>query len=297
MRARLVLDAIDEEPMASAALKLISWNCNQKPASWSKAAEHGADVLLLQEATPGPVPSGLRVVAPDLECPWQTGGSKSKPWCTAVAVREGVQAKPLPLAALDTAKADELRVSRAGSLAAAELSLPNEGPIIVISIYALWEKPVRARAGDWIYADASAHRIVSDLSALLRRQSGHRLLVAGDWNILRGYGEHGSQYWRARYETVFARMDALGLRLVGPFAGRRPDPRPSELPIDSDTTPTYWPPGGQPTRQLDFVFASAELATRIRVTAFNGSSWTHDHCPIDIELSPRPSGHMPGRST
>jgi hypothetical protein len=271
--------------MADPALKLISWNCDQKAGSWPKVAEHGADVLLLQEATPGPVPLGLRVVAPDLEGPWLTGGWKSRPWSTAVAVREGVQAKPLPLAALDAAQADQLGVSRAGSLAAAMLSLPSENPITVISIYASWEHPVSDLASGWIYADASAHRIISDLSALIGRERGHRLLVAGDWNILRGYGEHGSQYWRAPYESVFARMEALGLRLVGPFAGRRADPWPSELPVDSDTTPTYWPPGGDPTRQLDFVFASTQLAPRVHATALNGSSWTRDHAPIRIELS------------
>jgi endonuclease/exonuclease/phosphatase family metal-dependent hydrolase len=266
----------------------MSWNCARKPGSWRKAAESGADVLLLQEATPGPVPRGLRVVAPDLENPWRTGGWKSRPWCTAVVVREDVQARPLPVAALDTAKADQLGVSRAGSLAAAILSLPNDAPITVISIYASWEDPISAVASRWIYADASAHRIVSDLSALIGRERGHRLLIAGDWNILRGYGEHGSQYWRARYESVFTCMEALGLRLVGPFAGRRPDPWPSELPVDSDTTPTYWPPGGRPTRQLDFVFASSELASRVRIAALNavrGLATTPTTPPIRIELS------------
>jgi hypothetical protein len=128
--------------MADPVLKLLSWNCDQKAGSWPKVAEHGADVLLLQEATPGPVPPGLRVVAPDLEGPWLTGGWKSRPWSTAVAVSEDVQAKPLPLAALDAAQADQLAVSRAGSLAAAVLSLPSGDPITVVSIYASWEHPV-----------------------------------------------------------------------------------------------------------------------------------------------------------
>jgi hypothetical protein len=38
----------------------------------------------------------------------------------------------------------------------------------------------------------------------------HRLLVAGDWNILHGYGEYGDSYFRDRYATVFARAEALG---------------------------------------------------------------------------------------
>jgi hypothetical protein len=129
-------DESHEEQAADIALKLISWNCDRKPASWPMAAKHGADVLLLQEATPGPVPSGLRVFAPDLKGSWLTGGWKSRPWCTAVAVREGVQAEPLPSAALDAANANQLGMSRAGSLAAAKLFLSNEDPVTVISIYA-----------------------------------------------------------------------------------------------------------------------------------------------------------------
>ena len=207
--------------MADAVLQLIGWNCDQNSESW-KAAEQGADVLLLQEATPGPVPPGLRVVAPDLQGPWLTGGWKSRPWATAVAIHDCMQAHPLPSAALDVAHADQLGVSRAGSLAAAVLCLPNEDAITVVSIYASWEHPISALASNWIYADASAHRIVSDLSALIGRQRGHRLLIAGDWNILRGYGDHGSHYWPIRYESVFTRLDALGLQLLGPFAGRQP---------------------------------------------------------------------------
>jgi hypothetical protein len=55
----------------------------------------------------------------------------------------------------------------------------------------------------------------------------HRLIVAGDWNLLRGYGEHGDRYWQARYDTVFARAETLGLSFVGPEYpnGRQASPR------------------------------------------------------------------------
>jgi hypothetical protein len=67
-----------------------------------------------------------------------------------------------------------------------------------LSVHAAWEKA--AGSG---YADGSAHRILSDLSALAT-SARHRLIVAGDWNVLRGYGEHGDPYWQARYATVFS---------------------------------------------------------------------------------------------
>jgi hypothetical protein len=78
-----------------------------------------------------------------------------------------------------------------------------------VSVYAAWEK-VGARGRG--YADGSAHRILSDLSSLADRRD-HRLVIAGDWNLLRGYGEHGDGYWKARYDTVIERAEALGLIL------------------------------------------------------------------------------------
>ena len=113
----------------------------------------------------------------------------------------------------------------------------------------------------WIYADGSVHRLISDISVFVGQQLGHRILAAGDLNILHGYGDHGSGYWASRYTTVFDRMRALGLSFVGPQApaGRRADPWPDELPRTSHNVPTYYTTHQLPvtaTRQLDFVFAS-----------------------------------------
>ena len=133
---------------------------------------------------------------------------------------------------------------------------------------------------------------MSDLSALIGRQSGHRILAAGDLNILHGYGEHGSRYWASRYDTVFDRMGALGLPFVGPHApnGRQADPWPRELPEGSKNVPTYYTSSQTPesaTRQLDFVFASRGLADSVRVSALNepGQWGPSDHCRLTIEIS------------
>ena len=52
------------------------------------------------------------------------------------------------------------------------------------------------------------------------------MLAAGDMNILRSYGEHGDDYWAARYRTVFDRMEVMGLPCVEPEYpnGRQADP-------------------------------------------------------------------------
>ena len=138
--------------------------------------------------------------------------------------------------------------------------------------------------------DASIHRIISDLSLLVGKQSGHRIIAAGDLTVWHGYGEN--EYWKRRYDTVFDRMEAIGLPLVGPQHpnGRQADPWPSWLPKDSLNVPTYYNIGGSPataTGQLDFVFASKGMAGSVDVRALNDpEEWgPSDHCRIEIEIS------------
>jgi exonuclease III len=120
----------------------------------------------------------------------------------------------------------------------------------------------------------------------------HRIIAAGDLNILHGYGDYGNSYWAARYATVFDRAEAMGLQFVGPQAplGRQANPWPAELPEDSLNVPTFhtWGRGAMgATRQLDFVFASYALADRLSVRALNTNldEWgPSDHCRVAIEL-------------
>ena len=143
-----------------------------------------------------------------------------------------------------------------------------------------------------MFSDSSAHRVISDLSVFVAKEYGHSILAAGDLNILRGYGEHGSTYWAARYNTVFDRMEALGLPCIGPEYpnGRQADPWPDELPRDSRNVPTFHSNRQSPAtaaRQLDYVFASKALADSLEVRALNRpEEWgASDHCRIEIELA------------
>jgi hypothetical protein len=127
------------------------------------------------------------------------------------------------------------------------------------------------------------------VAALVNSSRGHRLVIAGDLNLLHGYGEYGNPYWAGRYQTVFDRAEAMGLTMVGPRFpnGRQADPWPTELPQGSIAVPTYHTsrqgPGGA-TRQLDFVFASRELSDRLLVHARNepGEWGPSDHCRVDM---------------
>jgi hypothetical protein len=99
------------------------------------------------------------------------------------------------------------------------MTLPSTEEVVTLaSIYGAWENPLPSVRSSWIYADASVRRLISDLSVLIGRQRGHKIIVAGDLNVFYGYGEGGSRYWKARYDMVFSRMEALGLPLVGPYS-------------------------------------------------------------------------------
>ena len=137
-------------------------------------------------------------------------------WRTAIAVLsdrvtvEWVNTKPV-----GEAGPGDLAVSSPGTLTAARVIPPSGEPFMAVSLYAELEKPF-GDTGSLIYSDASSHRLVSDLAAFVARQRGHRIVAAGDLNLMYGYSADGSPYWAARYRTVFDRLDAMGLSLVGP---------------------------------------------------------------------------------
>jgi len=158
-------------------------------------------------------------------------------------------------------------------------------------MYGYWERPYELTGSNWLYADASVHRLISDLSTFIGRQTNHRIIASGDLNILFGYGEHGRKYWALRYQSIFDRMDSLGLKFVGPQApnGRQADPWPSELPINSKNVPTFHSSRQTretASRQLDFVFASESVASQVKVRALNlPKLWgPSDHCKVQIDI-------------
>ena len=273
------------------AVRVVSWNISGKAEPWHYLLGMDADVALLQEALRPP--EGLaRPIEVD-PAPWRTAGWPGWPRRTAVAkLSDRVDVEWITAQPVGEACPGDLAVSRPGTVTAAHVTAPGVEPFVAVSMYSLWENPHASTNSSWIVSDASAHRVVSDLSTFIGRQDGHRILAAGDLNILRGYGDGGSEYWAWRYGTVFDRMEALGLEFVGPQApgGRQADPWPDELPPGSRNVPTYHHRGQTPataTRQLDFVFASRAMADSVCVRALNEPErWgPSDHCRLLIEVS------------
>jgi hypothetical protein len=275
-------------------LKLVSWNLAHRPECWRALLKTGADVALVQEACAPPPDVAERIVVDD--APWRTeGAGKKRSWRTAVvALNPSVALEWHVPRSICDASAGELALSRVGTVAAATLrdSTSNE-TLTLVSMYAAWEWAHTSTGSAWVYADASAHRLISDISVFIGQQRGHRLIAAGDLNILCGHGEDGNQYWAGRYQTVFDRMRALGLTFVGPQSpeGRQAEPWPSELPRESRNVPTFHSNRQTPvtaSRQLDFVFTSNDLASRVTARARNQpDEWgPSDHSQVDIFVAP-----------
>jgi hypothetical protein len=269
-------------------MKIVTWNIAHRDEPWRQLLNDGYDIALLQEAgrPPDDVQDRLQVSS----AAWDTASAAKRPWRTAVVgLSDQIQLDWIETRPLIEASRDHLGISCAGTIEAATVTPGLGEPITLVSVYSTWEKPVAATGSSWIYADAAAHRVISGVSALIGFQTGHNILIAGDFNILRGYGESGSQYWAARYATIFDRFTALGLRFMGPESpnGRIAEPWPDELPKDSSCVPTYHTTQDTPataTRQLDFVFASEGLADKITVRARNEvDDWgPSDHCRVEV---------------
>jgi exonuclease III len=273
------------------SLKLVSWNMQHQVANWNEVLSTGVDVALLQEAKAPPSKLAKNMV---MDIDFGHREARLTGSAAVAGLSNRVEFTPIPTQPLGGESRDAIMVSRPGTFAPAIVRiLETDEEVVVVSIYATWANPSNYTESNWIYADASAHRLISDLSALIGHQNNHKIIVAGDLNILHGYGEHGSPYWKKRYDTAFGRMEALGLKFVGPQApegGKEAYPKPEELPSDSRNVPTYRTNKGKPetaTRQLDFVFASESIASRLSVRAANSvAEWgSSDHCKVFIELS------------
>ncbi|MYD98698.1 MAG: endonuclease/exonuclease/phosphatase family protein [Gammaproteobacteria bacterium] len=262
-------------------LRLVSWNIGLRTEAIRALRKSNVDVALLQEVR----------VSPEA---WErehydrgAGVVRLSDRVTLVPFRNIPQGR--------RPASDEIAVSAPGTLAAAQV-VPGVGhPFVAVSVYARWEKPHPSTPTNWGvgYADAMAHRAISDLSTFIGHidPSTHRILVAGDFNTIRGATDANRLALPARDRSVFARFEALGFVSLGPDypAGRRAEPTPSGLPVDTANVPTYHTTRQRPAtaaNQLDYVFASRGFHECVSARALNEpEEWgPSDHCRIGIEV-------------
>jgi hypothetical protein len=260
-----------------------------------------ADVALLQEVHPGGyewLRNAKDGVAVSPQEPWELWNWYDR-WPLVVKLSNRVKVEwfrqTIPTRWVE---ADEIAVSGVGTVAAAKVIPMDDGePFIAVSMYARWYEPKPTDGTGWFYPDASAHRIISDLTVFIdspvfsgyEDNPNHRILAAGDLNMDFDFGR-GTDEGALRANTVFDRMNALGLEYLGPQHpnGRRADPTPEHLPEDTRNVVTYYPGKSPETArlQLDHVFASRGFHHSVHTRAFNDvDKWgSSDHCRILIGI-------------
>ena len=266
-------------------LHVVSWNIGLRDAPMRTLRGSGYDVALLQET----------------RLPEDTWEREHYDRGTAV-LGLSARVKLLKLRSIPQGRRpgqDEFAVSAPGTIAAARITPWTGEPFIAVSLYARWERPHPRTLSTWGvgYADAMAHRAISDLSAFIGHKdpAKHRLLVAGDFNLIHGATDTNPLALPERDRSVFERLDALGLEFVGPQNpnGRSAEPTPQGLAPNTRNVPTYYTSHQKPrtaANQLDYVFASRGFHRRVRARALNTpQEWgPSDHCRIAIavEVSP-----------
>ena len=268
--------------------KIICWNINHNHTAWRSLVGADADIALLQEAIE-PEEHVKRRIEVDPE-PFRNAKGRKIRRCAIVKASDRVNVEYLTPVPLSETRDGDFKSTHPGCIAAAIITPANGISFTAVSFCPEFEKPHWSTGKiSWNIIDASVHRVISDLSLLIGKQSGHRIIAAGDLTITYRYGKN--EYWTRRESTVFDRMRALGLPFVGPQHpdGRQADPWPDELPKNSKNVPTYIHSSQTPktaTRQLDYVFASESLIDSVKVRALNSpEEWgPSDHCRIEIEV-------------
>ena len=287
---------------------VVCWNIAKRHAAWRQLVEMGADVALLQEAGEPPADVAGRVDTGPREHwdshVWNSDWWQGRGWrglfdrsAMVVKLSDRVEVEWFKqVGPISDVAADEIAVSGLGTIAAARVTAAGAPPFIVVSMAAAWIRPHPSTGSKWSvgYQDASAHRIISDLSAFIGSTDPgtHRILAAGDLNMIYGATADNRLALPARDRTVTDRMQALGLEFMGPQfpAGRQADPLPAGLPSDTLNVPTFHAPTQSPATaatQLDYAFASRGFHNTVTVRAMNSvEEWgASDHCRLLIEVS------------
>lgn len=263
--------------------KVVVWNVNRNQQALVELVEMGADLALLQEVHPGGREwlaergNGVEVSPHDPWLPW-TKTSYDR-WPLVVKLSDWVQVEWFePRNPIHWPPADHFPVSGIGTIAVARVKpVSEQEPFIAASMYGRLREPHRS-IGDkeWIHGDASVHRIISDLSVFISPKPGttHRILAGGDLNM-RFLGRSVPE---GRSQSVFFRMDALGMEYMGPKT------------LENERVPTYYTRSEEPATahtQLDHVFASRGMHSEMTIRAMNGvDEWgPSDHCRIVATLA------------
>ena len=172
--------------------RLICWNIEHKRASWRMLREMEADVALLQEARPPP--ADVDISLHDINDPGE--------WPEGRAGRVAIVrlCDRFTVEFIEKSFTEPQPPRGGASRPAARRGVHRR------SICPEYEYPHALVPGKMKNVDSSLHRSISDLSAFIGRPKHHRVIVAGDFTVMRGPSEYRDAYWSAREQTIFDRM-------------------------------------------------------------------------------------------
>lgn len=254
-------------------MEAVAWNMQHKLESWESLRGLGADVALLNEATP--VPQGVQALSLG-----DTKGRDDFPrhWSTAVV-------SPHPFRPIADAQATirgrtkkaPFHNSRPGSWTAAVVVVPAIGDVTAVSLYGLLDET----------SDASVHRSLSEVSPVFDDERYRdQVLLGGDLNTSTGWDARTDARHLARDRSVLKRISAFGLvdclqqmRPAGRLEGCRcsfgDDCMHTRTRFDSRYPDIPY--------QMDYLYASPALAERLqRCEVLAPPAWPSpsDHFPI-----------------
>lgn len=264
---------------------IMSWNMNGNPDAWGRALElaesAGVQVALVQEAKPPTSPS-IRTV-PDTSEPWSIDAHRDvqRGFRTAVAVLDPdirfASKVPVPFA---EHRRGDFTASHPGQFAVIDvLDAENQIAFTAISLYGIWDQDER-----FLFAEGTLHRALSDLTVLFQDRNRTRIVLTGDFNIYRQWANSSiGGNWSPRYDTVFSRLEAYGLRFVGPTSA---EPLPN-CPCGGGAqcqhvrTFAYQRKATNRPYQLDYVFATDSVQVLDCGVISDETDWTFsDHLPV-----------------
>ena len=271
--------ATDQEVGPTPAERSVSigtWNMDhwkrtsqQRKDAWRYLqTERKADVMLLQESVaPSDIPRN-RFVYREI--------AGRRPWGSSV-VAFACDLETDEIDAVGTRYGPtrfNMLGSLPGSVIVARIHVPEVGPITCVSVYG---------AMDDGYAQTRMFRVIADLIPLFDSDDGRRVILGGDFNVTTAAGPDTLEL--PRYRALFVAIESLGLVNLATMAADRPDPMPG-CPCRADDCRHVRTFGGNPGTQLDWLYATEELArrcTRLRVdhTVMGVQS---DHAPLIAEF-------------
>ena len=264
-------------------MNILCWNMAHRRKSWDAlAGMPDIDIALLQEASR--VPDQYRGLFKVDERLWAADWGSPRGYPSVVACRpERVDARFIRTRSIPCAASCDFFTSEWGTLGAAVVGPVGAGEeITLVSMAPAYNLYTRESGSPSRYETIdSVHRLISDLSRLVGRRS--RVIAAGDWTINNGWSSHPTPVWNERealhFQTAFDRMKALGFRHLMP-QGRKNDRGEAITFVPIGSSP------GEASAQLDYVFATENIADRVSVRALNRpKEWgPSDHCRIIIEV-------------